>query len=326
MRHLHVWGRKHPRQSYRRPIDCVGRFPNAVRVPWSGACDITNRVPTPTRAGAGVCGTLEDMRIVVCVKHVPDTQSDRRIEDGHIVRGEDDVLNELDENAIEAAVQLVEAEDEGEVIALTMGPEDAEDAILRALQMGADRGVLVTDERLAGSDAVGTSQVLGAAIRRIGQDTPVDLVVTGMASLDGMTSMMPAALAAQLHLPFLGLAHAMEVAPEGSGHRVRIERSADGFDDTLSAPTPVVVSVTDQITEPRYPSFKTMKAARSKPVETWELEDLRDHGIGEDPDRPLSATQVLDAEARRRDTAGVLVTDSGDGGERLARYLIDEVL
>lgn len=265
---------------------------------------------------------------MVCVKHVPDTQSERRIEDGHIVRGEDDVLNELDENAVEAAVQLVEDEGEGEVIALTMGPEDAEDAILRALQMGADRGVLVSDERLAGSDAIGTALVLGAAIRRIGEDVPVDLVVTGMASLDGMTSMMPAALAAQLHLPFLGLAHAMEVtaAPEGSAHRVRIRRSADGFEDVLSASTPLVVSVTDQINEPRYPSFKTMKAARSKPVDAWELDDLVDHGLGDDPDRPLSATQVLDAQARTRDTRGILVTDSGDAGERLARYLIDEVL
>ena len=89
------------------------------------------------------CGTLEAMRIVVCVKHVPDMQSERRFEDGRLVRGEDDVLNELDENAIEAAVQLKEAEEnadrEGEVIALTMGPEDAEDALMRALQMGADR-------------------------------------------------------------------------------------------------------------------------------------------------------------------------------------------
>lgn len=265
------------------------------------------------------------MRIVVCVKHVPDTQSERRMEDGHVVRGEDDVLNELDENAIEAAVQLVE-DNGGEVVALTMGPEDAEDALLRALQMGADRGVLVTDERLAGSDAIGTSVVLGAAVRRIGEDAPVDLVVTGMASLDGMTSMMPAALAAQLHLPFLGLAHAMEVTPEGDRHRVSIERSADGFDDTLCAPTPLVVSVTDQINEPRYPSFKTMKAARSKPVDTWGLDDLQDRAEGDDLDQPLSATQVLDATERTRDTEGTIVTDSGDAGERLARYLIDEVL
>lgn len=264
------------------------------------------------------------MRIVVCVKHVPDAQSDRRFEDGHMVRGEDDVLNELDENAIEAAVSLVE-ERGGEVVAVTMGPQDAEDAVLRALQMGADRGVLVSDERLAGSDAIGTAAVLAAAVRRIGADAPVDLVVTGMASLDGMTSMLPSALAAQLHLPLLGLAHSMEVS--GEEHPVvRIERTADGFDDVLEAPTPAVVSVTDQINEPRYPSFKTMKAARSKPLDEWSLDDLSDFEEGDELDQPLSAIQVMDATARTRSGEGVLVTDSGDAGERLARYLLEEVL
>ena len=263
------------------------------------------------------------MRIVVCVKHVPDAQSDRRFEGGRVVRGEDDVLNELDENAIEAAVSLVEGRG-GEVIALTMGPEDAHEAVLRALQMGADAGVLVSDERLAGSDAIGTAAVLAAAIRRIGAGEPVDLVLTGMASLDAMTSMMPAALAAQLHLPLLGLAHTMEVG-EGEHPEVRIQRSADGFEEVLEAPTPVVVSVTDQINEPRYPSFKTMKAARSKPLEEWTLEDLHDFEEGEELDQPLSAIQVMDATARTREGRGVLVTDSGDAGERLARYLLDEV-
>lgn len=266
------------------------------------------------------------MRIVVCVKHVPDVQSDRRIEDGHLVRGEDDVLNELDENAIEAAVSLVEAHG-GEVVALTMGPEDAEDAVVRALQMGADRGVLVSDDRLAGSDAIGTSVVLAAAVRRLSQESAVDLVVTGMASLDGMTSMMPAALAAQLHLPFLGLAHAMEVseAPGGDGWTVRVDRSADGYDDVLLAATPVVVSVTDQINEPRYPSFKTMKAARSKPVDQWDLDDLEDHEEGDELDQPLSAIQVMEASERTRTGSGTVVADSGDAGERLAAYLLEEV-
>ncbi len=292
-------------------------------------CDVTIVTPT-TREYNVVCGTLEGMRIVVCVKHVPDIQSDRRIEDGRLVRGEDDVLNELDENAVEAAVSLIE-DNGGEVIALTMGPEDAHDAILRALQMGADRGVLVSDERLAGSDAIGTSVVLGAAIRRISSDTPVDLVITGMASLDGLTSMNPPALAAQLHLPFLGLAHALSVAPtsdstDGTGiWSVQIERSADGFDDVLRARTPLVLSVTDQINEPRYPSFKTMKAARSKPVDEWDLDDLEAFEEHDELDQPLSAVRVLDAEERMRSEEHTIVTDSGDAGERLARYLLDEV-
>ena len=140
------------------------------------------------------------MRIVVCVKHVPDMQSERRFEGGRLVRGEDDVLNELDENAIEAAVQLKESEEdagrEAEVVALTMGPEDAEDSLMRALQMGADRAYIVSDEFLEGSDVITTASVLAVAIAKISEECgPVDLVITGMASLDAMTSMLPGALA-----------------------------------------------------------------------------------------------------------------------------------
>ena len=263
------------------------------------------------------------MRIVVCVKHIPDVQSDRRIEDGRVVRGEDDVLNELDENAIEEAVSLVE-EHGGEVIALTMGPEDADDAVLRALQMGADRGVLVTDERLEGSDAIGTAAVLSAAVRRLSADAPVDAVMTGMASLDGMTSMMPAALAAELGVPFLGMAYSLSVLP-GEPPTFTIERSADGFDDALRAQGPVVISVTDQINEPRYPSFKTMKAARSKPQDEWSLDDLTDYQGDVDLLGPLSAISVLEATEKTRKGSGKIVTDSGDGGRQLAEYLINEV-
>lgn len=269
------------------------------------------------------------MRIAVCVKHVPDVQSERRFEDGRVVRGEDDVLNELDENAVEEAVSLVEAHG-GEVVAVSMGPEDAHDAVMRALQMGADRGVLICDDRLGGSDAIGTAAVLAAAVRRLAADAPVDLVLTGMASLDGMTSMMPAALAAELGLPLLGLAHAMEVSGGDGAWRVRVERSADGFDDVLEAPAPAVVSVTDQINEPRYPSFATMKAARSKPVDQWDLDDLADFEGGQDlaaaAEDGLSAIQVLEAAENIRSGPGTIIADSGDAGERLARYLVEEAL
>jgi len=167
------------------------------------------------------------MRIVVCIKHVPDVQSERRIEDGRLVRGEEDVLNELDENAVEAAVCLAEEAD-GEVIALTMGPEDAEDGVRRALQMGADSGVVVADDDLAGADVVTTARVLAAAIERIGE---VDLVVTGMASLDSMTSMLPGALAAALHLPALTLANRLEV----DGGAVTVTRTVGTVREVLGA-------------------------------------------------------------------------------------------
>ena len=157
------------------------------------------------------------MKIVVCIKHVPDAQSERRIEEGRLVRGEEDVLNELDENAVEAAVSLAE-DSGGEVVALTMGPEDSEDGVRRALQMGADSGLIIADDELAGADVVTTARVLAAAIERIGG---VDLIITGMASLDGMTSMLPGALAAAVGVPALTLATELEV----DGGAVTIQRT-----------------------------------------------------------------------------------------------------
>lgn len=257
------------------------------------------------------------MRIVVTVKHVPDVQSDRRFEDGRLVRGEDDVLNELDENAVEAAVSLVE-EHGGEVIAITMGPADAEDALMRALQMGADRALLITDEELKNADASTTAQTLAAGIRYIeAEHGTVDLVVTGMASLDAMTSLVPAGIAAALQLPLLSLAHEVSLSDDAPC-QVTIRRSVDGRNETLTASTPLVLSVTDQANEPRYPSFKTMKAARSKPLDEVTLADL---GVENHP----HTMKVCKATERTRDGAGTIVTDSGDGGIQLAHYLMNEV-
>ncbi|QPL05991.1 MULTISPECIES: electron transfer flavoprotein subunit beta/FixA family protein [Actinomyces] len=257
------------------------------------------------------------MKIVVCVKHVPDVQSERRMEDGHLVRGEEDVLNELDENAVEAAVSLVE-EHGGEVVALTMGPEDAEDALRRALQMGADSAVLVSDEALAGSDVVVTARTLAAAIRRVGggQGTgDVDLVVTGMASLDALTSLLPGALAAELHVPALTLATDLEV---GDGDVV-ITRTVGAVREVLSAPLPALVSVTDQANEPRYPNFAAMRAARRKPLETWDLAAL-----GLEPAEPSVA--VLCDQERPGRAAGIIRTDAGEAGRELAAWLVENQL
>lgn len=255
------------------------------------------------------------MRIVVCVKHVPDVQSDRALgEDGRTIRGLDDVLNELDENAVEAAVSLVEQHG-GEVVALTMGPDDAEDAVRRALQMGADRGVHVSDDTLAGADVVATATVLAAAVRTVQADGPVDLVVTGMAALDGLTSMLPTALAAELDLPQLTLATELTV----TAGRVRVRREIGDAAEVLEAPLPALVSVTDQANEPRYPAFKAIRAARKKPVDTLTLADL---GLA----APAAATAVLSAEPRPAREQGSIVTDSGDGGERLAQFLIESQL
>ncbi|MHB1490462.1 MAG: electron transfer flavoprotein subunit beta/FixA family protein [Cellulomonas sp.] len=265
------------------------------------------------------------MKIVVCVKHVPDIQSERMIgDDGRVVRdGGDGTLNELDENAVEAALVLAETHG-GAVVVLTAGPVDAVDAVRRGLQMGADEAVHVLDDALAGSDVFGTAAVLAAAIRVIEQEGPVDLVVTGMAALDGLTSMLPAALAAELGLAQLTLASsiAVEVGPDGA--RVTVRRELDHATEVLSAATPALLSVTDQANEPRYPNFKGIMAARKKAVTTLTLADL-----GIDPatvGTSGSRTRVLSATARPARENRVLITDNGDAGRILAAYLVDNKL
>ncbi len=289
-------------------------------------CVSSGHGPLAPRSGYGNLGC---MKIVVCIKHVPDVQSERRMEDGLLVRGEEDVLNELDENAVEAAVALVE-DLGGEVVALTMGPQDAEDGLRRALQMGADSGVLVSDESLAGADVVATARTLAAAVARIGGVDPaaareegqaatgdVDLVITGMASLDSMTSMLPGALAAALGVPALTLASALEATDDGE---VLVTRATGTLREVLAAPTPALVSVTDQANEPRYPNFAAMRAARKKPVDTWDLADLGlEAGAG-------PAIAVVGSEARPAREAGIIRTDAGEAGRDLAAWLVDNKL
>lgn len=257
------------------------------------------------------------MKIVVCVKHVPGQQADRRFDAaGRLVRGEEDVLSELDENAIEAAVGLAETQEQAgrevEVVALTLGPDGAQAAARRALQMGAARGVHVLDERAAGSDALATARILAAAVRREGD---VDLVVTGSASADGMTSLLAPALATVLGVPALTHAIGVEVA----GATVTVRREAPSADEVLAAPLPAVVSVTDQANSPRYPNMKALLAAKKKHVEAISLDDL---GLG-GPDAPVGAVgvRVVAAEVAAPRTAGQIVPDSGQGGRHLARWL-----
>ena len=249
------------------------------------------------------------MKIVVCVKQVPDLQSDRSMAGGRLGRGEDDVLNELDEYAVEAAVALAESLG-GTVTAVTMGPSDADDALRRALQVGADDALHVADDALAGADVGVTARVLAAAVRHLEEGGPIDLVVTGMATMDSLTSMLPDALAAALGLPALTLAAEVEC----DGTRARITRTIGDHTEVLSAPLPLLLSVTDQANEPRIPNFAAMKAARRRTVRTVGLAEL-----GLDDVRP--ATAVLTAVPRPPRAPGTIISDTGDGGARLAAFL-----
>jgi electron transfer flavoprotein beta subunit len=255
------------------------------------------------------------MNIVVCVKYVPDATADRHFEDDNTVDrvGVDGLLSELDEYAVEQALQVKEKlGDETEVTVLTVGPEDATDAVRKALQMGADKAVHVVDDAIAGSDAVATSLVLAEAIKKIDHD----LVVCGMASTDGSMGVVPAMLSERLDVPAVTLGSELSV----DGDTVKIRRDGDTATEIIEATLPVVVSVTDQSGEARYPSFKGIMAAKKKPLETWALSDL-----GVDAELVgLSAawTAVEGTEARPPRTQGEVVTDEdGSGATALVEFL-----
>ena len=257
------------------------------------------------------------MNIVVCVKYVPDAQSERTFRDSDKTvdrEGVDGLLSELDEYAVEEALKIVEAAGEGEVTVLTVGPASAADAIKKALQMGAHAGVHVDDAAIHGSDAVATSLVLAEAVKKATGGTP-ELVLTGMSSTDGVMGVVPAMLAERLGLPQVTYASELTL---GDG-TVTIRRDGDTASETIEARLPALVSVTDQINEPRYPSFKGIMAAKKKPLQNWTLADL---GLSAD-EVGLSAawTTVEDITARPPRQAGQIVTDEGDGGAKLVEYL-----
>jgi electron transfer flavoprotein beta subunit len=254
------------------------------------------------------------MKIVVLCKYVPNATADRRFVESDLTTDRvavDGLLSELDEYAVEEAVSLGEAGD-ATVTVLTVGPVKAADAVRKALQMGADAGVHVVDESLHGSDALATSLVLARALQKMGD---VDLVLTGMASTDGEMGVVPAMIAERLGLPHVGYLAELAVA-DG---QVTGRRDGDAAVEHVSAPLPAVVSVTDQINEPRYPSFKGIMAAKKKPVETWSLADL---GVTAD-EVGLSAawTTVETVAARPPRGHGEVVADDGSGGARLVEFL-----
>ncbi|MEV7717859.1 electron transfer flavoprotein subunit beta/FixA family protein [Streptomyces sp. NPDC088184] len=253
------------------------------------------------------------LRIVVCVKYVPDATGERRFADDLTVDREDvdGLLSELDEYAVEQALQIAGEADGAEVTVLTVGPEDAGDALRKALSMGADKAVHVEDDGLHGSDVMGTSLVLAKAVEKAGYD----VVICGMASTDGGMGVLPAVLAERLGVPQVTLLS--EVSVEGGV--VRGRRDGDSASEQLEASLPAVVSVTDQSGEARYPSFKGIMAAKKKPVVSWDLDDL---GVGADEVGLAGAWSVVDAVAERpARTAGTIVKDEGEGGRRLAEFL-----
>ncbi|MDQ3276194.1 MAG: electron transfer flavoprotein subunit beta/FixA family protein [Actinomycetota bacterium] len=254
------------------------------------------------------------MNIVVCVKHVPDATGDRTFSDADMTvdrAGVDGLLSELDEYAVEEALTIAQASG-GEVTVLTVGPEQAANAVRKSLQMGADKGAHVLDDAIHGSDAAATSLLLAKAVQKIGVP---DLVVCGMASTDGAMGLVPAMLAERLGLPQVTYVVDVEV----DGKTVRARRDSDLAAETVEATAPLVLSVTDMCNEPRYPSFKGIMAAKKKPVETWSLADL---DVSPDEVGLAAAwTKVDSFTARPPRTVGTIVTDEDDGAVKLVEFL-----
>ena len=277
------------------------------------------RVVTSWRDAELPTGNIVAMNIVVLIKQVPDTWSTRTLADSDHTLDRDSadvVLDEINERAVEEALKIKEATD-GEVTVVTMGPQRATDAIRKALSMGADKAVHLTDEGLHGSCAVATAKVLAKVIGTLGD---VDLIIAGNEATDGTVGAVPAMVADVLGLP--ELTHARKVTVEG--RTVTVERETDDAITVLQADLPAVVSVNEKINEPRYPSFKGIMAAKKKSVSTLSLADA---GIERSDVGLANATSVvIESTPRPPRVAGQVVTDEGDGAAKLADYLIGQKL
>jgi electron transfer flavoprotein beta subunit len=256
------------------------------------------------------------MNIVVLVKQVPDSGAERNLksDDNTVDRGSaSNVINEMDEYAIEEALKIKEAHG-GEVTVLTMGPERATESIRKALSMGPDAAVHILDDALAGSCAVATSKVLAAALGTLNPD----LVLCGAESTDGRVQVMPHMLAERLGVAALTGARKLTV----DGGTLTAERQTEEGYEVVAASTPAVVSVWDTINEPRYPSFKGIMAAKKKPVRTLSLADL---GVPADEVGWAGATStVVEHSKRPPRSAGTKITDEGTAGTQLVEFLVAE--
>ena len=257
------------------------------------------------------------MKIAVCVKQVPDATVHKRIDPAtkRLDRSGEGALNPTDLNAVEEALRIKEAHG-GEVVLVSLGPDRAMDSLRKALAMGADRAVVVSDDAAAGSDVLGTTAVLASALER---ETP-DLVLFGQAASDGDGAVLWAAVAERLRRPVISQAASLVFE---DGHVVGKRQTEHGY-DTISAPLPAVVAVSDAINEPRYPSLKGIMGAKSKPQEILDLAAL-----GLEPARvgvAGSRTTVLDLGPPPSRGDQVKIEDDGSAAEKILEYVVERRL
>jgi electron transfer flavoprotein beta subunit len=257
------------------------------------------------------------MKVAVCVKEVPEPGSPRRIDPStlRLDRSGEGTLNPWDLSALEEGLRLVEREG-GEVVAVSLGPERAAASLRKALAMGADRAVLVTDEAAGGSDAVATSRILAGALRR----ESADIVLFGQQGSDSDGAILWAAVADRLRLPLVSQAASLEV----TGGRANVRRQTEFGYDVIEAPLPCVVAVSDAINEPRYPSLKGIMGAKKKPQETLSLADL--DLPAESAGDAGSGTVVHELKPPPPRGDSLVVEDDGSAAQRIVQYLAEQKL
>ena len=253
------------------------------------------------------------MNVVVCVKQIPDPAVPGELESDNTLKREGKlILDESDSYGVEMALQLVTAAGGGEVILVSMAPNNETSGLRTALAMGAERAILVSDPALAGTDALTTAKILAKCVERAGE---VDLVLAATESSDGYTGTVPAQMAELLGWPALTFSKHIEIA----GGIVKAQRQTEAGYDEIEAPLPAVASVTAGVVEPRYPSFKGIMAAKKKPVDEVTASDL---GLSADEvgwaGSGQEITSVTDAPARQ---AGEKVEDDGTAHERIVAFL-----
>jgi len=258
------------------------------------------------------------VKIAVCVKQVPEAGSARRIDPQtkRLDRSGEGALNSFDAHAVEEALRVKDHSGEGEVVLVSMGPAKAADALRKALAMGADRAVLVSDEEAQGSDLVATSRILAAALEREG----ADLILFGQQSSDSDGAVLWSAVADRLRLPVVSQVAELEV----SDGKVKAKRQTEFGYDVIEAATPAVVAVSDAINDPRFPSLKGIMGAKSKPQETVSTADLGLSGeqVGEGGSR--TEVYALNDPPARGDS--VKIEDDGTAAQKIVDFLAENKL
>jgi electron transfer flavoprotein beta subunit len=253
------------------------------------------------------------MNVVVCVKQIPDPATPGQLDPAthNLVREGKLVIDDSDMYGVEMALQLVGAAGAGEVTLVSMAPNNETSGLRTALAMGAAKAILISDDALKGSDALGTARVLAAAIKR----AEPDLVLAATESTDGYTGTTPVQVAELLGLPSITFAKHIEV----DGSTVKVQRQTEAGYDEVTSPLPALVTVTAGVVEPRYPSFKGIMAAKSKPVDELKVGDLglESSQVGQ----AGAGQQITDVAAAEERQAGEIVQDEGDAHERIIQFL-----